>query len=143
MSKIEVNELQIEEAEFAYMSHRQLVDFFTKHKKISVQVGTTNRLDLTYVSGLRYGIKFTEVISLSHVQKLPRLYIDDPDEERYKTVTDKPLSPLNFSQAVKMFTMYYKKLKQGRVMKIKDLTDDEIDEIVWKMNMPIADVETA
>ena len=143
MSVIVVDELKIEESEFANMSHRQLLNLFTKHKKISVQVGQSNRLELTYVSGTRYGIKFTEVISLSHAQKLPRLYTDDPDEERYKMVTDKPLSPLNFSQAVKMFLMYYKKLKQGRVMKIKDLSDDEIDEIVWVMNAPIAEVETA
>lgn len=139
MSKIEVDELKIEEVDFANMSHRQLLNLFTKHKKISVQVGNSNRIDLTYVSGMRYGIKYTEVISLAHVQKLPRLYTDDPDEERYKTVTDKPLSPLNFSQAVKTFSMYYKKLKLGKVMRIKDLNDDEIDEIVRKMNEPIGE----
>ncbi len=139
MSHLNVEELKLPEEEFANISHRQLLDLFNKHKKISVQVGTNNRLDLTYISGMKYGIKFTEVIGLSHVQKLPCFYADGPDEERYKTVTDKPLSPLSFSQAVKTFSMYYKKLKQGRIMKIKDLNDDEIYEIVRTMNEPIAD----
>lgn len=141
MSHLKVEELKLPEEEFANISHRQLLDLFSKHKKITVQVGSANRMDLTYVSGERYGIKFTEVISLSHVQKLPAHYSDDPDDERYKTITDKPLSPLNFSQAVKKFSMYYKKLKQGKVMKIKDLTEDEIYEIVREMNKPIGDID--
>ena len=141
MSHLKVEELKLPEEEFANISHRQLLDLFSKHKKITVQVGSANRMDLTYVSGERYGIKFTEVISLSHVQKLPAHYTDDPDDERYKTITDKPLSPLSFSQAVKKFLMYYKKLKQGKVMKIKDLTEEEIDEIVNEMNKPIGDSE--
>lgn len=135
-----VDELKMEENEFANISHRQLLDLFTKHRKISVQVGHKNRMDLTYVSGERYGIKFTEVISLTHVEKLPNHYQDDKDEERYKTITDKPLSPLSFSQAVKKFSGYYKRLKQGKVMKIKDLSDEEIDYIVLEMNKPIGDV---
>lgn len=134
-----VDELKMEENEFANISHRQLLDLFTKHRKISVQVGHKNRIDLTYVTGERYGIKFTEVIGLTHVEKLPNHYQDDKDEERYKTITDKPLSPLNFSKAVKKFSDYYQRLRQGKIMKIKDLTDEEIDHIVLEMNKPIGE----
>lgn len=132
-----VDELKLEESEFANMPHSKLLDLFNKHKKISVLVGNNNRIDLTYISGKKYGIKFTEVIGLTHVEKLPNHYNDDKDEERFKTITDKPLSPLNFSKAIKKFSEYYKKLKKGEIMKIKDLSEEEIEQIVIEMNKPI------
>lgn len=141
MSRVEVNELQIEEEVFAAMSHRQLTSLFDKHKKITVNVGHKSRIDLTYVEGHKHGIKYTEMINLLHVERLPRHYTDDQDDERFKTVTDKLVSPLSFGKAVKKFHTYYQRLKEGKVMKIKDLTQDEIDEIVRLMNQPIGDCE--
>lgn len=141
MSRIEVNELRLEEESFATMSHRQLTGLFEKHKKISVEVGHKNRIDLTYVEGHKHGIKYTEMINLLHVERLPRHYTDDPDDDRFKTVTDKLLSPLSFGKAVKKFHTYYQRLKEGKVMKIKDLTQDEINEIIRLMNAPIGDCD--
>ena len=141
MSRVEVNELQLEEVDFANISHRQLVSLFEKHKKITVNVGHKNRIDLTYVEGHKHGIKYTEMVNLLHVERIPRHYTDDPDDERFKTVTDKLLSPLSFGKAVKKFHTYYQRLKEGKVMKIKDLTQDEIDEIIREMNKPIGDCE--
>lgn len=141
MSRVEIDELIMDENEFANISHRQLVQLFEKHKKITVHVGHKNRMDLTYVSGERYGVKFTELISLNHVERLPSHYTDDKDDDRFKTITDKALSPLNFSQAVKKFHSYYKKFKEGKIMKIKDLTEEEKEEIVLQMNKPIGGSE--
>lgn len=131
----------IEEKEFAEMSHKQLLDIFNKHKSISVSVGNKNRIDLCYVSGSKYGIKFTEVISLVHVEKLPSHYTDDPDDERWKTITDVAMNPVTFSRGTKKFKEYYKRLKEGKVMKIKDLTEAEIEEIIREMNKSIGGSE--
>lgn len=141
MYHVVIDELVMNESEFANISHRQLVALFEKHKKITVHVGQKNRLDLTYVSGERYGVKFTELIGLNHVERLPSHYNDDPDDERFKTITDKALSPLSFGKAVKKFHTYYKKFKEGKILKIKDLTEEEKEEIIREMNKPIGDCD--
>lgn len=141
MSRFEIDELQLEEVDFINLSHRQLLNLFIKHKKISVNIDHKTRMDLTYVSGEKYGVKFTELISITHVERLPKHHNDSSDEERFKTITDKAISPLSFGKAVKKFHTYYQKFKDGKVMKIKDLTEDELDEIVREMNKPIGEID--
>lgn len=134
MSRIIINKLVMNDSYFAKISYNQLVNLFEKHKKITVYVDHKNRIDLTYVPGEHYGIKFANVISLNHIERFPAHYIDDPDDERFKTITNKVLSPLNLSQVVRKFQTYYKKLKEGKIMKIKDLTDEEKEEIIRRMD---------
>jgi len=106
---------------------RELLDIFTKYKNISLYFkhkGNIYRLDLTYLPGTNYGIKFAEVIVLGLVKQISKTFIDDKDDDKFTKEYEKVLSPLDFN-------------KEGKKTIIKDLTIKEIENIVYELNKPI------
>lgn len=128
--------IELAEEEFLLIKKNQLTKLFEENKSISICFNK-NVLNLYYDIGTAIGANRTEFIYLAHLKKIPKSYYNPDEEETYSVVLRKALSPLDVDKAISTLIHYYKNIKANKKTIIEDLTQEEINYIVLKLNKPI------
>lgn len=131
------NEVEITEEDFIKMSPKDLLVIFNKNRNITILRKNKDVFSLTYTTGLPFGIKYAEILHLRHQEYVANYKCGKDDDPIFHTVFEKILSPLNFEFGVNKLITLYRNTIEGKKTKIRDLTEEEIDNIVWKLNEPI------
>jgi len=129
----------IDHKDFEVAKPKDLLEIFKKNKNITIKRRQDEEISITYTSGLPYGIRFAEVIVLQHRKSNPPPVHTPDDDWTVTIIYQKVLSPLDFKKAIANLRLYYNNMVQGKKTNIKDLTPEEIEEIVWTLNAPIGE----
>jgi hypothetical protein len=132
-----MSDLIYTEKEFLDTSSKVLVEQFNLHKKMTVIRSNKDELQLEWVKGTSFNIRFTELIAFRHYVYIPPHPTDPEKEPTYSLKLNKPLSPLSNQSAIRKVKYILNNISQGKSYSIKDLTEEEIDFIVHEMNKPI------
>lgn len=129
---------ELEESGFKKLKKKELVSLFQKERYFSVIFGI-NRIDLEICPGSRFDIKHCFMVGISRFTKVAKPFhsTDPDDDDLWHREWIKPLSPIDIEKAIGVFQRLYKNTKAGKKTIIKDLTEQEINQIVDFCNAPV------